>query len=177
MFQQPAFTIYTAGISGKQSAAADDTVAGDDERYRISADGSSDSSDGVRVANLLGDLCVGGGLSFLDVPESIPDFFLEVGASLQIEIRPAGISWISEIEVYPSAGRFKTGAIISYPSGRACRPVLLACKVEPTQSSFRRGECDDAQWGRAFSEKQGDVHGDVFWNSTHLTRCGVTFQS
>ena len=136
MLQQPAFAIHTACITGKQARTADDAMTGNDDRDRIPADGDPEGSDGIRCADLLGELTIGECFAFGDVFERLPDFLLKLGTDDEVELRHGSPALATEVTGEPSARSIKSCAVISQPSAGVSGPVLLCRKVKTTETSI-----------------------------------------
>ena len=72
-----------SAVAGQAAVAADDAVAGEDDRDGVGAVGIGHCPDGPGGSDGGGQLSVGGGLPVGDAGELLPDALLEVGAGQQ----------------------------------------------------------------------------------------------
>src|SRR5262245_9979737 len=77
--QQLALALRTQAVAAEVAVAADDTVAGYDERHRVGGAGMANCALGVRLADGAGDLAVTAGLAERDSLQFLPHPPLEGG--------------------------------------------------------------------------------------------------
>jgi hypothetical protein len=91
VLEQPSLGRETAGKAGEPARGSHDAVAGDDDRDRIAAAGSTDGARGAGMPDAPRDLSVAARLSKGDAREFLPDPLLKVRAArdeTQIEAPP-----------------------------------------------------------------------------------------
>src|SRR6202020_2115517 len=75
--EQEALALKAAGVAGEPAALADDAVAGDDHREGIVANGTPHRASQGDVAELAGEVAVGGRLAVGNLLDETPDLALE----------------------------------------------------------------------------------------------------
>src|SRR5204863_592062 len=94
--QQRGLAVEAAGIAGQRARAADDAMAGHDDRDRISAHRRADGATRRRQAELARDLAIAPRRAGLDAQERLPDVALECRA-LEVERHVEGIDLTVEV--------------------------------------------------------------------------------
>lgn len=87
MVEEPAFALDAAAVSGERSIGSDDAVAGHNDRDRIGAVGCAYGSHGIGMADLRGELAVGGRFSAGNGAEGAPHLLLKgCAAGVDLEV-------------------------------------------------------------------------------------------
>src|SRR5947208_13805868 len=82
--QERGLALEPAGVAGERARAADDAMAGNDDRHRIAPDRGADGTARRRQAESARDRAVARRRARRDAKERVPDRALEIG-SLQVE--------------------------------------------------------------------------------------------
>src|SRR5215469_8185400 len=121
-----------SAVSGEFAAAADDAVAGDDDRDGIGAVGQAYGTRCVGVADASGKFPVGDGFSVRDAAETLPDGLLERRA-LRGEGEVEGFKLPGEVGAQLADGVFQ-GARIFLPGGVGGMGALAALEIDAAES-------------------------------------------
>ena len=116
MRQQPPFPVHSSSIAREVAVGADNAVTGNDDGYGIACVGQTDRPARTEVAELAGNLAIGGGRTVRDEKKLLPNLFFEV-RPLRIELEVEAPALKAEVLLELTYGR---GAYLIGCFGHGC---------------------------------------------------------